>query len=275
MMLNKPKKRSLLLGAAMLVATLAASGVAAEEPRLQVDVRVYQVLTNITGAGLTSRTLPGPQGWFQIVHQRLDEVELAMEGENLTWNGQAEPDYERIIPLARPVLAVEANENAVVNIDSPGIFYMERKDSGLYEMKPAPEKVGLTFSLAPRKVDAAAGIYEGSLQFAYAWVKDRERMEGMPMDVGKPIIGQVEARGGVQLRFGEWSCFQTPVESEGWMFVFVRVSPDGGAAAPAAPSAEIKDVAEKPDAAGAIEKKGPKLEVGGSIEVRGNMYTGH
>ena len=247
------------------------------------EARIYQVLTNVTGTGLTSHTLPGMNGWLQIIHQRLDDVELVMEGGTLTWNGQPAPDNPRIICIASPTITTLEGEPANVVIGSDGpLQYMTRKKNGLFELSTTnTDGVGLALAVKP------TGFSDGKLincdlSFKYSWVKDREKIKGVNLEVGQPKIGRVALEGAFQMRLGEWSCCQIPVESEGWIFLFLRAEEEGRQA--------VQEGAKEPDQgkggtdaaqthnAGAAETTpeaaGPKVEVGGSVEVRGGYYSG-
>jgi hypothetical protein len=243
----------------------------------KLEARIYQVLTNVTGNGLTSQTLPGPQGWLQVVHQRLDDVELVMEGETLTWNGAEAPDYERIIPISMPTLITNLNSAARIRVGSDGVQYMERNATDLYELRSAEEEAGLSLGFTPERLIDAKGVVEGSLDFDFVWVKDREEIEGVALDVGKPIMGQAAGKGTVQMRLGEWSCYQVPVGSEGWIYVFVRLTSHEDKAVTPTLTPEPGDLtgeALRPSGGTSdTTGRGPKVEVGGSVRIRGNYYS--
>ena len=248
------------------------------------EARIYQVLTNVTGAGLTSHTLPGMNGWLQIIHQRLDDVELVMEGGTLTWNGQPAPDNPRIICIASPTITTLEGEPANVAIGSEGpLQYMTRKQDGLFELKTTDTNgiIGLSLSVKPTGF-IGDNLLNCDLSFRYLWVKDREKIEGVNLEVGQPIIGRVSTEGAVQMRLGEWSCYQTQVESEGSIFLFLRAEEKGreavqeGAKEPEQGKGG-KDAAQTHNVGAAEttpEAAGPKVEVGGAIEVRGGYHSG-
>jgi len=231
---------------ALLTAILAGGAVSAlagetsTVPQYEFEIRFYQALTNITGNGLTSQTLPGIEGWFQIMHVKLDEVELAMEGPTLTWNGKPAPDYPRILLLSSPKIVTQEGEKASVGIGSENrLQYMVRKDDNLFELHSLdadsePEVLGVVIRLLPKRAKGAADLLDCDLTFRYTWVKEREKIEGVDLDVGKPVIGRQAAEGSVQLRLGEWSCYRTSVNSEGTIFLFVRAveRPEEAAAVP-------------------------------------------
>jgi len=249
-------------------------------PPMQIEARIYQVLTNVTGDGLTSQTLPGPQGWLQVVHQRLDDVVLVMEGETLTWNGEPVPSHDRILPLAMPKIAAVQDETASVAIGNEGVSYMERRADGLFELKKTPDTVGLRLSLTPVNLDEATKTAQYVLDYEYAWVKDRAPIDGVNLEVGSPVMGHAAAKGSVQLRLGDWSCYQAPVESEGWIYLFLRITPQSEGritdGTPASEDTREADGAAGNEASGSSpkEQRGPKVEVGGTFQVRGSYYSG-
>ena len=49
----------------------------------RIESKIYRVMTNITGNGLTSKTLPGLNGLVHVIHVKLNDVELVMEGGTL------------------------------------------------------------------------------------------------------------------------------------------------------------------------------------------------
>jgi hypothetical protein len=259
-------------------------GVSAEEKssarECSFEVRIYQVLTSVTGAGLTSHTLPGMNGWLQIIHQKLDDVELVMDGATLTWNGQPAPDNPRIIGIA--ILTLEGEPASVVIGSDRPLQYMTRKQDSLFELKTTDTiVVGLSLSVNPTGFSGDK-LLNCDLSFRYSWVKDREKIEGVNLEVGQPIIGRVSAEGAVQMRLGEWSCYQTPVESEGLIFLFLRAQEKGreavqeGAKEPGQGKGG-KDAAQTHNVGAAEttpEAAGPKVEVGGAIEVRGGYRSG-
>lgn len=274
------------VGATLFILALALSipaGAAAEEraPRqFKCEFRVYQVLTNITGNGLTSQTLPGMNGWLQIIHEKLDDVELVMDGNTLTWSGQPTPDHPRIIEISQPACTMLEKEGAAIEIgsmDSPQ--YMTRKQDGLFQLEEMkPDSYGVHLSINAASTNEPSRI-RSDFSFKYNWVKGREKIEGVNLEVGKPIIGHLSAEGAVEMRLGEWSCYQTHIESEGYIFLFIRATElraetaPTASNAPAKPQSAGKEVGVTAPPAG-DKSTGPKIEVGGSVEIRGNMISG-
>lgn len=264
---------------ALLAAFPAQAGAAdaASTPEYVFEVRVWQVLTNMTDSGLISRALPGMDGWLQIIHQRLDDTELVMDGPTLTWNGKSAPDNPRIIQLAAPRITTMQGESASVAIASDNaVQYMDRKTDGSFELKEHKTgDVGLFLSLNPGKT-GTDNVLDCDFSFKYSWVKDREKIDGVNLEVGQPVLGSVAAAGPVKMRLGEWSCYQTSVDSEGWIFVFLRAekkkresaSQSANKVLPEETNKEIRPVRNRDKDDSASSGNGPKVQVGGSVQVR-------
>lgn len=265
--------------AAVLGPLTAVADDAVSTTKYMYEVRVYQALTNVTGTGLNSQTLPGVNGWLQIIHQKLDDVELVMEDDTLTWNGQPVPDYPRIIHVSSPFIYVCEGEQIDVSVGSGTrpVQYMERAQKGLFELKQMEpnDKVGLALKVRPIKL-VNGEILTSKIMFEYAWVKGREKIDGVTLDVGYPILDRVAAKGTVEMRLGEWSCYQTSIESEGRIYVFMRATQEGPE--PAIPANSLKsEISTGVRDSGKTGKtqSGPKVTVGGTVEIRGGYISGH
>lgn len=247
-----------------------------------IETRIYQTLTSITGDGETSRTLPGMNGWLQVLHQRLDNVALAMDGATLTWDGQDEPDYPRIIGLGAPNIVTRKGEEAFLQVGpNTPTQYMRPAEEGRYALEALPtdapgKEIGIGLSLTPKATSGDDRILTMDFSFNYSWIKERQKLEGVHLEVGEPILGKVSADGEVQTRLGEWSCYQSPVGSDGAIYVFIRVTE-----ANAAPAAELSTPPAAPAYGNlgtpnaAAPTKGLKnIEVGGSMRLRWEHRTG-
>ena len=208
-----------------------ASADEATEKQYVFNIAIYQILTNVTGNGLISQTLPGVEGWVQIIHEKLDDVELVMEGNTLTWNGQPEPYNPRIMRLYKPNIMTQEGGRAdmVVGGGESDVQYMTRREDGLFELHTMPlgqeyHTLGMKLSVLPTPSDRPE-IINCDLKFAYTWIKDRERIEGVWLPVGKPVIAQSASSGNVMMELGKWSCLQLSADSEGHIYVFIKCTP--------------------------------------------------
>lgn len=259
----------------MLLILTAFPVMAAQDPpkAFQYEGCIYQVLTNITGNGLTSQTLPGLAS-FQIVHQKLDDVELVMEGKTLTWNGNNKPDHPRIIKIGEICLITEAEQKAALSVgNGSSIQYLEPAGDDLYRLKTASDTpLGILFTITPGS-SAQNGILDGAMSFNYKWIKDRKPLKDVNLDAGFPEIGEVNIAGPIQSKLGEWSCFQIPVSSEGHIFIFLRateyiskpdVKSEKKLSSPT-PSTNSSSTGKSSDAS---THTGPKITVGGEVDIR-------
>ncbi|HUW61276.1 MAG TPA: hypothetical protein VMZ06_09740 [Candidatus Bathyarchaeia archaeon] len=207
-----------------------ASADEATEKQYVFNVFVYQILTNVTGNGLTTRTLPGVEGWVQVIHEKLDNVELVMEGDAITWNGQPEPDNPRIMSLAKPNIITQEGERATIVVgQEASVQYMTRREDGLFELHTMPpdqkhQTLGMGLSLLPAPSDRP-GIINCDLKFTHSWIKDREKLEGVWLPVGKPVMANCGTSGNVMMELGKWSCLQLSADSQGHLYVFIKCTP--------------------------------------------------
>lgn len=194
----------------------------------RIEVRVYQVMTNITGNGLTSRTQPGPAGSHQIVHQKLDDVELVMEGDTLTWDGEEEPDHPFIKNLSNPTVVTLDGETASIIVgDNTKLQYFVKREDDLFELKelaPSESKIlGLIVTVIPRQREEDPNEAVIDFDFEYNWVADREKIEGVELNVGKPLLERIKLSNAYETRFNEWLLHTINIPSRGYVYLFLKV----------------------------------------------------
>lgn len=253
-------------------------------PAYTIDFRIYQVLTSIEGNGLTSQTLPGLAGWVQIIHERLDDTDLVMDGSTLTWNGKETPENPRIVPISTPQIMTLAGERAVLEVgQEQPVQYMKPAEDGQLELVALDdEKIGLTVAVTPAQDVPGPMLVDLALAFRYTWVKAREAVDGVNLPVGKPVLGHAAAEGTVRAQCDAWSCLRVPVESEGNIYLFLRVHQVDGSPAPATPPEQTTTPAPvtessadaKEEEAAPVGGRGPNVEVGGSMRIRVQSQSG-
>lgn len=191
----------------------------------KVEARIYRVMTNITGNGLTSRTLPGLEGVFHIVHEKLNDVELVMEGETLTWDGKPEPDDPLIILLAKPNIITREELEASISIgqEIPVQYFIKQGD--LYDLREVEQQfVGIELGVTVRSWSKKKRIIELNFRFLSTSVTSREELAGVGLNVGRPIINTTSSEGLLTVHDGEWVCYRIPVESKGYLYLFLLVT---------------------------------------------------
>lgn len=205
---------------------------------LMIEMRVYQVLTNITGltgsvmeeVGV-SRTMPGDEGSCQILNLKLDDVRLHMAGETLEWDGKPLPSHHKIRPLANPqVRALVGQEVGIhVGTDEPVSFLVRRED-GLFELKTLDAKessrlgFSTSFTVTRGAEDSVGPVLEIDMNLSYIWIRDREKIEGVDLNVGKPKLDTKSLDCFFGARPNEWVCYRTAIRSQGYIFLFMRIA---------------------------------------------------
>lgn len=193
----------------------------------RIEAKIYRVMTNITGNGLTSKTLPGLNGLVHIVHEKLNDVELVMEGETLTWDGKPEPDDPFIVLLSRPNLMASEGIEASVAIGQTGPVQYFEKVGELYALRSLEVEdnfIGIEFGATVRSKSDGEGRIELDFKFRVSSVTSRESIEGVMLNVGRPILRTTGSEGLLTVRDGEWACYRTAVESRGHLYVFLLVT---------------------------------------------------
>lgn len=203
-----------------------------EAPRsqLRVEMQIYQVLTNLTGNGQSSRTLPGDEGSYQILHVKLDDVALDMEGRTLTWDGEPFPSHHAIRNLARPsMILFEGQEVGMhVRANEP-VEYLDRREDGLFELKTLDteesNRLGIATSLTVRRSmqRSTEPVLEIDMTLSYRWIGGRERIEGVDLNIGKPVLSTKTLDCFFGARPDEWVCYRTAIRSQGYIYLFMRV----------------------------------------------------
>jgi hypothetical protein len=188
---------------------------------------VCQVWTNISGE--SSQTLPGIKGSVQKINEQLDGVKLVMEGETLTWNGKESPEDPNIRVLSAPKITTEKGQECVMEmIDPEPLQYFapaeKEKTYTLMELPQDQNKSGLRVALTVNPAPGSETALNCNFNFSYGWIKDREKIEGVKLNVGKPIMGEVVENGPIGALLNEWVCYRTHIESRGFMYVFMRIS---------------------------------------------------
>ena len=201
---------------------------APEKRQFKLEAHFYRVQTNITGNGLTSQTLPGVAGSFQILHEKWGDVEVVMEGETLTWNGESKIEHPNIKRLASPTITnIEGQPASMIIGDNTALQYFERKEDGSFTLKSLSvdeSKPGIRVDLSAKHDEASNDVYIVDFHFKTTIVEKREEIEGVQLNVGKPVLFTAEARGRVGAREGEWMCYRTQVPSRGHVYLFMRIT---------------------------------------------------
>lgn len=221
-------KNWILFVAVYGTATLAFAQDTSERRQYKIEAHFFRVQTNITGNGLTSQTLPGVAGSYQILHEKWDDVEVVMEGDTLTWNGESKIEHPNIKRLASPTIVnIEGQPASMTISDNTALQYFERKEDGSFTLKSLgvdESKPGIRVDLSAKHDEASNDVYIVDFHFKITIVEKREEIEGVQLNVGKPVLFTAEAQGRIGAREGEWVCYRTQVPSRGHVYLFMRIT---------------------------------------------------
>ena len=160
-------------------------------------------------------------------------VELAASGEKWTWDGIVKPpENKRIQTLSSPRVVVACGNAFEIQIVSrPEIEYFEKRPDGLFELKKLSEETGLRIS--PRVIRTESDrIRLENLAIRLRSIESREPIEGLGLDVGRPIIKAFEATMTVQVEPKKYYGILLGTEGYGFLLVRLRVSPVGEGTSP-------------------------------------------
>ena len=194
----------------------------------RIEAMIFRVMTNITGNGLTSKTLPGVSGLVHILHEKWNDVEVVMEGRMLTWDGKPQPDNPLIVLLSKPTITTLEDLSASITVsDETPLQYFEQAPGGLFALRTlevGDSAPGIELGATPRHNSDGQGRIELDFKFRVTSVNSRESLEGVKLNVGHPILRTTGAEGLITVRDGEWACYRSAVESRGYLYVFLLVT---------------------------------------------------
>ena len=194
--------------------------------QVTISMRIYQVATDITGDGLTSQTLEGSAGTFQVLHERWGKTRVRMKGNTLE---APLPHQEEagIKLLAAPRVTVAAGETAGMGIGEPTpLQYLEPVDATTFKLRELDMgelNLGIRMTFKPELEPGSDDLWQVPFQFSATYSPEREAVPGLGFNVGKPIIESVSRDERITLREGEYAAYRTqgPGKS-GMLYVFFK-----------------------------------------------------
>ena len=111
--------------------------------------------------------------------------------------------------------------------DETELQYFEQAQDGLFSLRSlevGESAPGIELGVTPRSKSLEEGRIELDFKFRITSVNSRESLEGVKLNVGRPILRTTRAEGLLTVRDGEWTCYRTPVESSGYLYVFLLVT---------------------------------------------------
>jgi hypothetical protein len=161
----------------------------------------------LEGDNHQSVTVPKHDEYLQVVPpkaatQATDSARSVEEVADPWDAAQKEPG---VTVLAAPKLAVVARQSAVLQIQSQQIFtYLEPLGEGTFKAKHTdPMELGIKFVLGVQPVEGDKRAIEVSpLEIQLAVLDGREPVDGLDLDVGKPIVATRSLKTTAKMKLG-------------------------------------------------------------------------
>jgi hypothetical protein len=159
---------------------------------------------------------------------QFDQETLSLDGPRLVWSGNHPP--ERFDLVAAPTTPITAGQ-PVTLLSTAAVQYLEKLPNGTLEVRQIPgdspdaPHCRLTFTVNP------AGTATKDLLLAcdldIATVQARERLSGVALEVGKPVLARLQEKLQMPVRPETWSgvLLQTPNDSDYSLLVLLKVAP--------------------------------------------------
>ena len=176
---------------------------------------LYRVAGDISGdTSLTDDIFEGlsrpdpltksPYTIFTLAKLTVGGVKLEADVDGWKWDGQEEPPPgRRVQRIAKPSIKSKVpGESVWMKVDSADpIQYFRKRDDGLFDLRVAPDNVGLTISTAVEQ-GASKRLVLRDFNILTTFVEKRMPIEAVNLDVGEPILSRVEDKVTVALKPG-------------------------------------------------------------------------
>lgn len=133
---------------------------------------------------------------------------LALNGEGYTWNGgQVVP--ARFSETKLPVMETRAGQSVTIRIDVP-IQFLEKMSDGSLQVREIPRnstaapRYQLTLSAQPAAEAPQGYDLKVTCQMDISTVQGREKIPGVDLEVGRPVISRFDRKIEYWGRKGEW-----------------------------------------------------------------------
>lgn len=158
-----------------------------------------------------------------------DEEKLSLDGPRFAWSGGRNPPA-RFTLIASPTIAITRGKPVTLASAAP-VQYLEKLANGTLQMReiaadsPEAPHCRLTLTLGPAS-DASKELHL-AYELDIATVSAREKLPGVTLDVGKPVLAQIKEKLEPRIRPEEWSALQlqTPNRSDYSLLMLIKIIP--------------------------------------------------
>ncbi len=177
-----------------------------------------------------------------------DQQAMVLDGGSYAWDGKTKvPPHFSLMELPRIVTA--PGQPASVRCVQPTQYLEKAADGSLHVREipqGSPEAPHYQVKLTVQPAGAAATELTISCEMDLAMIKGREKIPGVDLDTGRPILASFKDTFRVKSRPGIWSgvLVRCPGASDYSVLLLLKVAPEGGVPPPAAPSAPVPTAAK-------------------------------
>ena len=211
-----------------------------DQEQFLLELAVYRVRGNISVKTLTVESVPpkvegeraglmaGSLVFVAPTNFTIAGMELRADENGWTWDGKKQPPSDtRVEIIASPRVMVCSNNSFEISVGSQQpLEYLEKRPDGLFELKRLDEETGLTI-----KANVAEGDRDNIiLRDLTIWLRSiegREPIEGVSLDVGRPIVGLRELLTTIAVHPGRDFGILLGPKASGSLLVRAKVTPVG------------------------------------------------
>jgi len=170
------------------------------------------------------------RGWFEIGRDRLE-----FKNGRCFWKGKEFPidgsqkdrlPEEKIELIYSPVIVMYEHDSSRVKIESKQpIQYFEKRSDGLFELKEVKLPTGLDIDIEAREDEKKGYILLTDLVMRLRSIEGREKIEGVNLAVGRPILGRQKYVFYFRIRPGkDYGILIKPERGQGALLVRLRAT---------------------------------------------------
>ncbi|HVZ63603.1 MAG TPA: hypothetical protein VG936_03370 [Lacunisphaera sp.] len=204
---TRPLVQAVMLAA--LIGVPVRGALAPASYRLETNVYVFKHgdFATLKLSGVEGRNAPESLLLQSPATVQFDGETLSLDGPNFTWSSGRRP-ADRISQIDIPVLVVAADQQATL-LSTTALQYMEKRPDGSLELKEIPRTspeaphARLTFTVKP--ADDASTRLELACDVEVATVSAREKIPGVSLPVGKPVLARLARKVDAHVRPDTWS----------------------------------------------------------------------
>lgn len=195
--------------------------------RVYGDISGETSLTDNLWSGIKDEKLEaqkGPFTFFTLAKLTVAGVKLRADESGWTWDGEEKPSKGKKVELiASPRVMVALPNSFKIAISSEqAIEYFEKRPDGLFELKMAREETGLSVSGIP-EMGESGRIVLRDLTIGLRSVEKRQPIEGVSLDVGRPIVETREHKTVIAVKPNRDYGIEFITEGYGFLIMRLRV----------------------------------------------------